>query len=88
MPNYTTTTIAQKYHDAIVDWQKRNFPELAILEKHWDDQFKGQPPFQLVAKIGDIKSDIVEVGQYAGRRRSSNGPTASVASKYLRSTRC
>ena len=69
MPNYTTTTIARKYHEAIVDWQKRNFPELEILEKHWDDQFKGQPPFQLVAKVGEIKSDTVEVGQYTGRKR-------------------
>ena len=69
MPNYTTTTIAQKYHDAIVDWQERNFPELTILEKHWDDYFKGQPAFQLVAKVGDLNSDIVEVGQYAGRKR-------------------
>ena len=69
MANYTTGTIAKKYHDAIVEWQERNFPELAILEKHWDDHFKGQPPFQLLAKIGDLKSDIVEVGQYTGRKR-------------------
>ena len=69
MANYTTAAIAKKYHDAIVEWQERNFPELAILEKHWDDHFKGQPPFQLLAKIGDLKSDIVEVGQYAGRKR-------------------
>lgn len=69
MANYTTTTITQKYHDAIVDWQKKNFPELAILEKHWDDHFKGQPPFELLAKVGDLKSDVVEVGQYAGRKR-------------------
>jgi hypothetical protein len=58
----TTTTITQKYHDAIVDWQERNFPELEILMKHWDDHFKGVPPFQLVAKVGDLKSDLVEVG--------------------------
>lgn len=69
MANFTTTTITKKYHDAIVDWQKKNFPELAILEKNWDDQFKGQPPFELVAKIGDLKSDTIEVGQYAGRKR-------------------
>jgi benzoyl-CoA 2,3-dioxygenase component B len=69
MANYTTATIAKRYHDAIVEWQERNFPELAILEKHWDDHFKGQAPFQLLAKIGDLKSDIVEVGQYAGRKR-------------------
>jgi 1,2-phenylacetyl-CoA epoxidase catalytic subunit len=69
MANYATTTITPRYHDAIVDWQKKNFPELTILEKHWDDHFKGQPPFQLVAKIGDLRTDVVEVGQYAGRKR-------------------
>ncbi|HXG90943.1 MAG TPA: Phenylacetic acid catabolic protein [Blastocatellia bacterium] len=69
MANYTTTTITPKYHDAIVDWQKKNFPELAILEKRWDDYFKGVPPFQLVAKVGDLKNETIEVGQYAGRKR-------------------
>ena len=69
MANHTTTTITPRYHDAIVDWQKKNFPELEILERHWDDHFKGQPPFQLVAKIGDLRTDSVEVGQYAGRKR-------------------
>ncbi len=40
-----------------------------MLEKHWDEYFKGVPPFQLVAKVGSLKSDVVEVGQYAGRKR-------------------
>jgi 1,2-phenylacetyl-CoA epoxidase catalytic subunit len=69
MANYSTATITAKYHDAIVDWQRKNFPELDILEKHWDDYFRGVPPFQLFAKIGEVKSDTVEVGQYAGRKR-------------------
>ncbi|HYV04878.1 MAG TPA: Phenylacetic acid catabolic protein [Blastocatellia bacterium] len=69
MAIYSTSTITPKYHDAIVDWQLRNFPELEILERHWDDYFRGVPPFQLLAKIGDVKSDTVEVGQYAGRKR-------------------
>jgi 1,2-phenylacetyl-CoA epoxidase catalytic subunit len=69
MANYESATIEKKYHDAIVDWQKRNFPELAALEKHWDDYFKGVPSFKLLAKIGDLKSDIVEVGQYSGHKR-------------------
>ena len=67
--SYATTTITQKYHDAIVDWQERNFPELEILMKHWDDYFRGVPPFQLLAKVGDLKSAVVEVGQYTGRKR-------------------
>lgn len=69
MANYTTTTITPKYHDAIVDWQKQNFPELELLEKHWDDYFQGQPPFQLLAKIGELKNDSIEVGQYSGRKK-------------------
>jgi len=69
MSGFTTETITPKYHDAIVNWQQKNFPELEILEKHWDEYFKGQPPFQLVAKVGDIKSDTIQVGQYAGRKR-------------------
>ena len=66
---YTTTTITPSYHQAIVDWQQRNFPDLAILEKHWGEQFKGVPPFLLVAKVGCTKSETVDVGQYAGRKR-------------------
>jgi len=69
LANYSTATITKKYHDEMVNWQRKNFPELAILEKHWDEYFKGQPPFELVAKIGELKSDVVEVGQYAGHRR-------------------
>ena len=65
----TTTTITQKYHDAIVDWQRKNFPELDILMRHWDHYFKGVPPFELLAKVGDLKSDIIEFGQYAGKKR-------------------
>jgi benzoyl-CoA 2,3-dioxygenase component B len=67
--SYTTTTITRKHHDAIVDWQKHNFPELETLMKHWDDYFKGVPPFQLVSKVGELRSDVVEVGQYAGKKR-------------------
>jgi 1,2-phenylacetyl-CoA epoxidase catalytic subunit len=69
MPNYTTTTIRPQYHNAIVAWQQRNFPELALLEKNWDRYFPGQTPFQLVAKIGPLKSNIIEYGRFAGRPR-------------------
>jgi 1,2-phenylacetyl-CoA epoxidase catalytic subunit len=67
--SYTTTTITPKYHDAIVEWQQKNFTELDILLKHWDEYFKGVPPFQLVAKVGELNSDIIGIGQYAGKKR-------------------
>src|SRR5215210_5329452 len=46
---YTTETITPKYHDAIVAWQKKNFPELTYLEDNWS-KFFSQTPFALLAK--------------------------------------
>ena len=66
---YETTTITKKYHDAIEDWQRHNFPELDILTRHWQDYFRGVPEFQLVSKVGDLRSDVIEHGQYAGKKR-------------------
>jgi len=66
---YATTTITKKYHDAIEDWQKHNFPELETLTRHWDEHFRGVPEFQLLAKVGDLKTEVIEFGQYAGRKR-------------------
>lgn len=64
---YTVATISPKYHEAILDWQKRNFPELDILLRYWEKYFPGLPPFQLVAKIGALRSEVIEVGKYAGQ---------------------
>ncbi|MBX7219711.1 MAG: hypothetical protein K1Y36_07180 [Blastocatellia bacterium] len=69
MAAYTTTTLRTHYHDALVDWQQRNFPEMDILLKYWDKYFPGQTPFQLVAKIGDTKSETIEYGKFAGQKR-------------------
>lgn len=69
MALFTTTTIRDRYHNAIVDWQERNFPELSILSSGWDKYFKGQRPFELVAKIGEPPSNVIEFGRYAGQER-------------------
>ena len=68
-PNYEITTIRPKYHNAIVEWQKQNFPEIAMLEKYWDKYFPGQTPFQLVSKIGKLKTETIEHGRYKGQQR-------------------
>lgn len=67
--NYTTTTIRPQYHDAIVEWQKHNFPELSLLEKNWEKYFGTQTPFQLVAKVGELKSEVIEHGRFAGHKK-------------------
>ena len=66
MPNYETTTISPRHHEAISDWQRRNFPELDLLHKNWTKHFGAQTPFALVAKVGPLRSGEVEVGRFRG----------------------
>ncbi|HET6201447.1 MAG TPA: hypothetical protein VFI25_01450 [Planctomycetota bacterium] len=66
MPNYETTTISERHHGAIVDWQRKNFPEIALLEKNWSEHFGAQTPFALVAKVGPLRSGVVELGRFKG----------------------
>lgn len=69
MAAYDTAEVGSRYHQAIVAWQKKNFPELSLLTENWDKYFKGQTPFQLCAKIGDLKSDLIEFGNMKGQKK-------------------
>lgn len=69
MAAFETAEVGKKYHDAIVAWQRKNFPELDLLEKNWTKHFKKQTPFQLTAKIGKIRSDDIEFGALAGQKK-------------------
>ena len=60
MAAYETTEISPKYHKAISDWQKRNFPELGTLEKNWSKYFGKQTP------SSSSPSDVCR--QFWGRR--------------------
>lgn len=71
MAAYTTETITPKYHDALVAWQKKNFPELRFLEENWS-KYYSQTPFQLSAKIGKLNSDAIMYGRMAGKPRFEN----------------
>ncbi len=56
--------IQPKYHKLISDWQKKHFPELGYLEKHWTDYYPKQSPFRLISRLGDLKSEHISVGRY------------------------
>jgi 1,2-phenylacetyl-CoA epoxidase catalytic subunit len=66
VPNYETTKISPKHHDAIVAWQRANFPELDLLERNWSKYFGAQTPFALVAKVGPSRSATIDVGRFQG----------------------
>jgi 1,2-phenylacetyl-CoA epoxidase catalytic subunit len=62
-------TLPERLHARIVDWQRRIFPdEFTYLLKHWPE-FYHQDPFRLVAKLGPLRSETVEVGKFKGRPR-------------------
>ena len=69
MAAYTTETIEPKYHQAMVDWQKKNFPELEFLQKNWTKYYPTQTPYQLFAKIGKLNSETINFGRMAGQVR-------------------
>ena len=69
MAAYTTETIDPKYHEALVEWQKKNFPELEFLTHNWGKYFPSQTPFQLVAKVRSLPSDTIEYGRFAGKTK-------------------
>ena len=69
MAAYTTDTITPKYHEALVAWQKKNFPELEYLEKNWSKYYPTQTPYQLFAKIGKLNSETINYGRMAGQPR-------------------
>ena len=72
MAAYSTETITPKYHDAVVDWQKKNFPEFDFLQKNWSRYYASQTPFQLFAKVGKLSSEEIGYGRMAGQTRFQN----------------
>ncbi len=69
MAAYTTETIEPKYHDALVAWQKKNFPEMQFLRENWTKYYASQTPFQLMAKVGKLNSETINYGRMAGQPR-------------------
>ncbi len=69
MAAYDTETIDSRYHDALVAWQKKNFPELTFLEENWTKFYANQTPFQLYAKIGKLSNNNIVFGRMAGQPR-------------------
>ena len=69
MAAYTTETIAPQYHDALVGWQKKNFPEFSFLQENWTKFYPSQTPYQLFAKIGKLNSEQINFGRMTGQPR-------------------
>ena len=71
MMDYLEFELPRRYHDALVDWQRRNCPDLAILQKYWGKYFPENPPFHLSVKVALQKDDVIQVGAFKGQPKIS-----------------
>jgi benzoyl-CoA 2,3-epoxidase subunit B len=69
MPPFETAELRSTYHKAILEWREKNFPEYRLLEENWSKHFGTQTPFALTAKIGKMKSDKIELGEFTGQEK-------------------
>src|SRR5438034_10021094 len=67
--NVEQTTLPKKYHDAVLHWQRHNFPDYGLLPENWQKYFPSDPEFCLCAKMEVGMGDKVEVGDAKGERR-------------------
>lgn len=68
MKRVDVESLPERFHRAMVAWQERHFKDYPYLVKHWGEFYR-QEPFRLVAKIGDLESETIEVGERKGRRK-------------------
>jgi benzoyl-CoA 2,3-dioxygenase component B len=62
--------VPRPYHEAILHWQRHNFPDYPLLAKHWEKYFAKDPPFCLCARLAQDVSDTVEVGDRKGQPKA------------------
>ena len=63
------TTLPKKYHDAVLHWQRHNFPDYDLLPENWQKYFPNDPEFCLCAKLEIGMDETIQVGDHAGEKR-------------------
>jgi 1,2-phenylacetyl-CoA epoxidase catalytic subunit len=59
--------LPKRYHDALTQWQHRNFPDLPLLQQRWAAYFPDTTPFNLCARVATLKTPYIGVGMFKGR---------------------
>ena len=64
------TELPRKYHDAVVHWQRHNFPDYPSLQDKWDEFFPKDEPFCLCAKLAQNVPNEIEIGGRKGQPKA------------------
>ena len=59
--------LPRHYHEALMQWQRRNFNELSLLKKHWSKYFPEEAEYHLCAKVAPLRTTPIEVGMFKGK---------------------
>ncbi|HVR88019.1 MAG TPA: Phenylacetic acid catabolic protein [Candidatus Limnocylindria bacterium] len=62
--------LPRQYHDAVMHWQKHNFPDYPRVQAEWDTYFPKDEAFCLCARIAQNTPGQIEVGQRKGRPKA------------------
>lgn len=65
-----TRELPKPYHDAVLHWQRHNFPDYPRLAEDWERFFPKDPPFCLCARLASDVSDTIYVGERRGRPKA------------------
>ena len=67
--NVEQTVLPKRFHDAVLHWQRHNFPDYGLLPENWAKYFPNDPDFCLCAKMEIGMGDTIEIGDRAGQAR-------------------
>lgn len=63
--------LPRPYHEAVLHWQRHNFPDYPLLSQNWERFFPTDPPFCLCARFEPGGSETIEVGERAGQPKAT-----------------
>src|SRR5947208_3944525 len=67
--NVEQTVLPKRFHDAVLHWQRHNFPDYGLLPDNWEKYFPNDPEFCLSAKLEVGLGDTIEIGDREGQAR-------------------
>ena len=62
--------LPRQYHEAVMHWQRHNFPDYPRLAEQWDTYFPKDEAFCLCARIQQHMPDQIEVGDRQGQPKA------------------
>ena len=62
--------LPREYHEAVIHWQRHNFPDYTKLPEQWDTYFPKDAAFCLCARIQQNMPERIEVGDRAGQPKA------------------